>query len=333
MRRGETDLDLGTVRAFVAVAEDRFFSEAAAGLGLSQQAISKRIARLEADLGVSLFHRSRSGAELTEDGTSFLAHARTLITLADQAVALLRSRHRAFRVDVLATFLASIDMIRDFHDAVGEVELEIVSSKGLTVALSALARGSIDAFFGRATGDLGDAIACTPAYLEPLHLLVGRRHRLAGRRQVEMAELAGTTVWMPGCAPPDTEWADFYRHLSADFAVEIDASGPDFGTEHLVERVGESEDVVTFVGERTRLPWHPDVVRIPLAAPAPAYPWSLLWHGRNRHPALPLLISHVQGCYRPFDPRRQWIPAPDRALFTTVDVGDTPPRRPGDAPS
>lgn len=316
MGHDEPDLDLAAVRAFVTVAEDRSFSEAAARLGLSQQAVSKRIARLEADLGAALFHRSRSGAEPTEDGASFLPHARALVSLADQAVALVRGRRRAFRVDVLATWLASIDMIRDFHATAGEVDLEIVTSSGLTEALSGLAGGSIDAFFGRATEALGDGIECAPAYLEPLHVLVGRRHRLAGRSEVEMSELAGTTVWMPGIAQPDTEWAEFYRFLGDDFGIGFDTSGPVFGHEHLVERVG-SDDLVTFMGERTRLPWHPDVVQIPLSTPAPAYPWSLLWHGRNRHPALRSLISHVTGRYRPFDPRRQWIPAPDRPRFTT----------------
>jgi hypothetical protein len=43
--------------------------------------------------------------------------------------------------------------------------------------------------------------------------------------------------------------------------------------------------------------------------------WSLLWHGLNRHPALPLLIAHAQASYRPYDPRTQWLPAPDRPLF------------------
>jgi DNA-binding transcriptional LysR family regulator len=313
--RGEPNLSIGAVRAFVAVAENRSFSEAAACLGLSQQAISKRIARLEADLGVTLFYRSPTGAEPTEKGASFLTHARALVALSDQAVALLRDRRRALRVDVHGTWLASIDLIRGFHETTDGVELEILALNGLIQALPELTRGSIDAFFNRVTGTLGEEIACTPAHLEPLHILVGRRHRFADRREVEMSELAGTTVWMPGIARPDTEWAEFYRFLGEDFAIEFDTSGPVFGHEHLVGRVA-SDDLVTFLGEGTRLPWHPDVVQIPVTAPVPTYPWSLLWHGDNRHPALPLLVSYVRERYRPFDPRRQWIPAPDRPRFT-----------------
>ena len=66
---------------------------------------------------------------------------------------------------------------------------------------------------------------------------------------------------------------------------------------------------------KTQLTGSPDVVHLPVTDPVPVYPWSLLWHGLNRHPALPPLIAHAQACYRPYDPRTQWLPDPDRHLF------------------
>jgi DNA-binding transcriptional LysR family regulator len=308
------ELDLGTVRAFVAVADDGHFGEAAARLDVTQQAVSKRIAKLEADLGVTLLNRSRNGSSLTADGAAFLPHARALIGLADQATRMLRSRRRAIRVDVLARQVAPVDIVRAFYEASGKVDVDIVVSRGADPRRSALLDGSIDAAFGRTTGALAPGIERAPAYLDSMHVLVGREHRLADRRRVPMPELSGMTAWMPGNAR-DSEWAEFYRFLSADFGVLIDTAGPVFSRDHLVERIGASRDLITFGGEKAQLPWHPDVVQIPIVDPTPVYPWSLMWHGQNRHPALPLLIAHVKGGYRPFDAQHQWLPAPDRHLF------------------
>ncbi|MGN9844976.1 LysR family transcriptional regulator [Nonomuraea sp. H19] len=308
------ELELGAVRAFVAVAEDRYFGEAAIRLGISQQAVSKRIARLESDLGLTLFYRSRNGADLTEDGRAFLVHARALVGIADQAVELLRGRRRALRVDVLDTRLASIDLIRGFHQAVDGVEVDIVTSDGFRSARDALARGAVDAVLCRVPGPLDDMIDCVPVHLEPVHLLAGRGHRFAGRERVETAELAGATAWMPGNAE-GSEWAEFYRLLGAAFGIRIDTSGPHFGYEHYVETIG-SGGRIGFAGEGTRLPWHPDVVQIPITAPVPVYPWSLLRHRQNQHPALDLLTRHLVARRRPLDPAHQWLPDADHAAFT-----------------
>jgi hypothetical protein len=129
-----------------------------------------------------------------------------------------------------------------------------------------------------------------------------------------MAELSGLTAWMPGNAP-DTEWTEYYRFFSADFDVAIDTSGPVFGRDHMMERLAASADLIMFASE-TQFSGYPDIVHIPVTDPAPAYPWSLLWHEQNRHPALPLLIAHVTAGYRPpRDLDGVWLPAPDRPLF------------------
>ncbi|WP_431899106.1 LysR family transcriptional regulator [Nonomuraea sp. bgisy101] len=318
------DLDLATVRAFVAVTEDRYFSEAAATLGITQQAVSKRIAKLESDLGVRLFSRTRTGAELTKDGGAFLHHARALVGIADQALEMLQARRRSLRVDVLDTRLASLDVIRAFHQTAEGVEIDIVTSNGLRSARGALAHGSIDAAFARVSGTLEDDLVSMPAYLEQAHLLVGRDHPLAGLPQVKTAQLSGMTVWMPGNAA-GSEWAEFWDLFGAAFDIRIDTSGPDFGWEYFVEEVGAGERI-GLAGEWCRLPSHPRTVQIPVIDPAPMYPCSLLWHRQNHHPVLAPLTRFIESRFRPYDPRHQWLPAPDRATFTMdLDGGFSPP--------
>ncbi|NRQ34725.1 LysR family transcriptional regulator [Nonomuraea sp. NN258] len=325
MSEAVADLDLGAVRAFVAVTEDRYFSEAAARLGISQQAVSKRIAKLESDLGVRLFFRTRTGADLTADGRSFLHHARALVGLADQALDVLRGRRRALRVDVLDTRLGSVDLVRDFHQSVEGADVEVLTSNGLRSARDALARGSVDAAFARVSGTLEEDLRQAPAYLEPIHLMVGRDHPLAGLPEVAARRLAGATVWMPGNAP-DSEWAEYYRLLGDAFDLDIDDTGPDFGWEYFMEEIATGHRI-GFVGEACRMPWNPGVVRIPVVDPVPVYPCSLLSHRQNPHPVLALLVRFVERGFVPYDPGRQWLPDADRAAFAGGSPGRSLGRR------
>jgi DNA-binding transcriptional LysR family regulator len=310
------ELDIGTVRAFVTVAGCRRFGEAADELGLSQQAVSKRIAKLESDLGTTLLRRTSAGAEPTEDGAAFLLPARALLATAAQAADAVRSRRRALRVDVLGTRLATTELVREFHESSG-ADVEIITSNGLRSAVPALVRGSIDAAFARVLGPLDPALTHIPARLDPLHVLVGAAHPLAGRKQVGMAELAGATAWMPGNTP-GTEWTAWFDDLAAEFALRIETPSPNFGFDHLLDEVAGTPGALTFAGEGVRVPWHPDLARIPVAPPVPVYAHSLLLRRGNRHPLLPALIAHVKAGYRAPTRSACWLPPAEQHLFSGV---------------
>lgn len=309
------ELDLGAVRAFVAIADDGFFGDAADRLGVSQQAVSKRIGKLEADLGTALFSRSRHGTTLTEDGRTFLSHARTLLDLADRSVEVVRARRRPLRIDVLGSRSAPAEIVRRFHESAGDLPVDLAfSHRGMPHAVPTLVDGTVDAAFARPVGPLNTDLLRTPACLDPAHLVVSRRHPLAGRRRVRMTELAGTTVWVPGAVDPETEWADYYRAFEPAFDINIDTTGPNFGFDHYVETIASSPDRCGLVGQGSRVPWNPDVVQIPLIDPVPAYPWAVIWHSQNRHPDLATFIAYVRKSYRYSEDN--WIPEADREFFS-----------------
>jgi len=68
--------DLGGLAAFVAVAEERSFTRAAARLGTSQSALSQTVKRLEARLGVRLLTRTTRSVSPTEAGEQLLGSVR-----------------------------------------------------------------------------------------------------------------------------------------------------------------------------------------------------------------------------------------------------------------
>jgi DNA-binding transcriptional LysR family regulator len=68
-------VDIEDLRTFVEVADAGGVSPAARRLGVSKSIVSRRLGRLEAELGVSLLARTTRGAALTEAGLTFRDHA------------------------------------------------------------------------------------------------------------------------------------------------------------------------------------------------------------------------------------------------------------------
>ncbi|WP_448954895.1 LysR family transcriptional regulator [Labrys neptuniae] len=79
-------LDPDLLKAFVAVADQRSFTRAAALLNRTQSAVSMQIKRLEDRLQVELFHRTKVHVELSAAGEGLLGYARRILTLGDEAV-------------------------------------------------------------------------------------------------------------------------------------------------------------------------------------------------------------------------------------------------------
>lgn len=305
-------MDLEAVRTFVAVADAGQFQEAAADLSITQQAVSKRIAVLEKDLGVRLFTRTARGAEVTIDGQAFLPHARELLRVAERAVASVRTGSRPLRIDVLASRSAASGLMRGFHRAHPEIELDVIWLFALETAVAAIRSGAIDASF-RAVAvpgrPLPKDIESVRVLDEPLQLLTGPAHALAGARSVTVAQLAGHRIWMPGIVP-GTEWAAYYDDLVAEFDLTIEATGPNFGSDALLDTVADTPALATFMGEQTRLVWPAShgLRRIPVTDPTPVYPHSLLWRHDNPHPALRALRAHLAATANGHDAAGTWAP-------------------------
>jgi DNA-binding transcriptional LysR family regulator len=80
-------LDLDAVQAFVRIAELGSFTRAADALGATQAAVSLKLQRLEARLGVRLIERTPRHVRLSDQGAAFLGHARALLEAHARALA------------------------------------------------------------------------------------------------------------------------------------------------------------------------------------------------------------------------------------------------------
>ncbi len=80
------DLDIHLLRAFVAVAELKSFTRAAARLNRTQSAVSMQVRRLEQNMGRLLLTRNKGKVGLTDTGSIMLDYARQILRLNDQVL-------------------------------------------------------------------------------------------------------------------------------------------------------------------------------------------------------------------------------------------------------
>ncbi|WAZ19260.1 LysR family transcriptional regulator [Streptomyces cinnabarinus] len=305
-------MDTEALRSFVRAAELGRFQLAADESGVTQQAVSKRIAALERELAVRLFRRTARGVELTLDGQAFLPHARSLVAGVERAIAAVRPGSRALRIDVLGLRSAQAVVLHEYWRSHPGTDLDVVTLRvsDPRMAVAAVASGEVDASFRTVTDPaaLPPDVQMIHAFDSPLELLVGPRHPLASERKLTPRQLRKHRIWVPGIAPM-SEWAEFYDQLATAFDLRIDAAGPHFGDEVLLDTLADSADVATLVGARDRYIWPPrhDLRRIPVVNPALAYPLSLLLPRTNPHPGLRGILTHLDSL--PKLPEPVWRPS------------------------
>src|SRR5690606_8988743 len=223
-----------------------------------------------------------------------------------------RPGRRPLRVDVIASRSAQSGLMRGFHRAHPEVDLDVLMLVDIESAVAALRSGAIDATFRAVAAPgrpLGEDIRSVRVLDEPLQLLTGPAHALADARSVPLARLTGHRIWMPGIAP-GTEWGAYYDDLVAEFGLTIESTGPNFGSDALLDTIADTPALATFMGAHSRLIWPEghDLRRIPVTGPTPVYPHSLLWHRDNPHPALAALRAHLAATTAGHDAAGTWRP-------------------------
>lgn len=304
-------MDIEAVRTFVAVAEAGQFQAAADELGISQQAVSKRVVGLERSLGVSLLVRTSRGSRLSLDGQVFLPHAKKALAALEQAAQAVRPGSRPLRVDVLNRRIAPAQAVYRFYRSRPDTALDAVTlgEENAAQAARAVLEGNLDVSFRALPAEEVSAGLRVERLLDvPLQLLVGPAHPLAGKERIRPADLAGHRIWIPGIRP-GTEWELFYRSLSQDFGLSIDALGPDFGDEALMDALAGSDSLATLVGTNDRYLWPDsyDLRRIPVHEPTPVYPHVLLTRASYQHPVLSDLHDYLRAS-RPQVDDEVWVP-------------------------
>ena len=196
-------MELRHLRYFAAVAETLSFTQAAADCGVAQSALSQQIARLEADVGATLFSRSPRQVRLTEAGAVLLPWARRLLSDVEQAQqdldALGGLRRGRLRLGLIQTVASAVDLpaiLGDYRARHPGIELS-VSYRTSEALLAAVLDAELDlALVGLGPERVPPGLDHRLLVSEPLVAVVSAGHRLADRERIDLAELAGEEfIW------------------------------------------------------------------------------------------------------------------------------------------
>ncbi|UPG96025.1 LysR family transcriptional regulator [Luteibacter aegosomatissinici] len=166
----------GSLHTFVRVAETRSFVDAGRVLGVSAAAVGKSVARLEASMGVRLFHRSTRSVTLTAEGHLFLARCRRILAEAEAAKTELSERvgnpQGRLRVSLPTVNDLVLPVLADFVAAYPDIVLDLdftdrmvdVIEEGFDAVLR-VGEPADSRLAGRYLGSFNRYLIASPAYL------------------------------------------------------------------------------------------------------------------------------------------------------------------------
>jgi LysR family transcriptional regulator, transcription activator of glutamate synthase operon len=190
-------MDVRQLRYLVALADERHFTRAAAREHVAQPALSQQIRRLEQQVGLALVERTTRSVALTDAGELLVARARRVLNELDAAQAELEALKGVHighvTVGVLHTMgpvdvSLALAVFRKRHPGI-----ELTVREHSSEELAEMVRDDeIDLGFLSVTERVeSHGLGLHQLVSEEIVLLVSREHRLARRRRVRMAELAG----------------------------------------------------------------------------------------------------------------------------------------------
>jgi DNA-binding transcriptional LysR family regulator len=179
-------MDLKQLEHFMAVAEERHFTRAARRLNLVQSGLSASIRSLEEDLGGPLFNRSTRRVAFTPAGEVLLAEARRVLAAARDA------RHAVTQIHGLAPFVDLPASLGQFRAAFGGIDIELTLD-GSRALIDEVREGRLDLAFTQPPDTPLDDLGSHMFACEGMVVVCATHHRLAGARELALADLVDET--------------------------------------------------------------------------------------------------------------------------------------------
>ncbi|MCR5034762.1 MAG: LysR family transcriptional regulator [Clostridia bacterium] len=177
---------------FLKVAELGNITLAADALNYTQSGVSHAIAAMEREAGCTLFHRSKTGVTLTENGKALLPLVQELVNKQhslDQAMDALSNRVAGtLRVGSFTSFTATwmALLMQDFTKQFPEVNIELTNGTYRDIE-NGITDGRLDCGF--LSGIENDPLDFTPLFDDPMLVITAPGHALARKKSLPLHDL------------------------------------------------------------------------------------------------------------------------------------------------
>ena len=179
---------------FKTLAETKNRRQTAQSLSITQPTLSQAISKLEAELGVALFKKSRSGVYLTEEGAAFYQYVATSLKFLDNGVSFIQKKKsdQVRTINIGAVFSAQNQdwskILYEFRRIThGNIQLNIIQSTTPDL-LNRLKNGTVDVAFAGPVGEDPELIFY-PVWTQSVALLANHDHPLSKRSSISLTEL------------------------------------------------------------------------------------------------------------------------------------------------
>ena len=288
-------MELQQLRYFAAVARLGNFTRAAGACHVSQPTLSQQVAKLELELGQSLFDRGGRGATPTAAGRALLQRVEHALGLLDEARESVRSSGKSQRFTVaaiptVAPYLLPEVLVKFTGRHPGaSVEVKEYTTEE---CLAHLTDGELDLAV-LALPVRGDHLETEALFTEELLLALPAKHRLSKKRRVRLTDLADEPFVLLHEAHCLSGQAVAFcaRHALAPL---VTAQLHQLGTVLELVRLGQGVSLVPAMAakrERGR-----DVVYRPLAGEKPTRTLAVAWSKlRFRGLLFPAFVDCLRG--------------------------------------
>jgi DNA-binding transcriptional LysR family regulator len=193
--RGVRIMDVGQLRAFLAVAEELHFGRAAERLHIAQPPLSRTIMQLERELRTRLFDRNTRSVTLTASGEALLGPARDVLESLRRAEAAVRAADQG-EVGLVRIAFAGLSthrivarVARTVRAERPGIQLELSSQHFAQPAMKRLMQGETDIALGR-WDVIPPEVSARVVMHDSLVLALADTHPLAGARRISFGSLA-----------------------------------------------------------------------------------------------------------------------------------------------